>query len=174
MDATTRLAPLVLAKILEQVERTEHLLDLIPAGRLEWRSDIPGLSPSRRLDELLGHLLDCMAGFCAALYAFDPGRLAHFAKLRERPVNHRCGIVDARERMSEYASGLKEGFAGLTDQDLARPVTTVFVPEGEALLTLLLGNLEHFINHKHELFLYLKLLGVPVGTADLYHWRGDG
>jgi len=29
---------------------------------------------------------------------------------------------------------------------MERPIRTVFVPEGEALLTLLLGNLEHFIN----------------------------
>jgi hypothetical protein len=32
----------------------------------------------------------------------------------------------------------------------------VFVPQGEPLLTLLLGNLEHFINHKYQLFSYLK------------------
>jgi hypothetical protein len=38
--------------------------------------------------------------------------------------------------------------------------------------TLLLGNLEHLINHKHQLFLYLKLMGVPVGTPDLYQFRG--
>ena len=45
-------------------------------------------------------------------------------------------------------------------------------PEGEALLTLLLGNLEHFINHQYQLFAYLKMLGVPLGTRDLYVWRG--
>jgi len=42
----------------------------------------------------------------------------------------------------------------------------------EALLTLLLGNLEHFINHQYQLFAYLKMLGVPLGTRDLYVWRG--
>jgi hypothetical protein len=45
-------------------------------------------------------------------------------------------------------------------------------PEGEALLTLLLGNLERFINHTYQLFAYLKMLGVPLGTRDLYVWRG--
>jgi hypothetical protein len=48
----------------------------------------------------------------------------------------------------------------------------VFVPEGESLMTLLVGNLEHLINHKYQLFLYLKLLGLPVSSRDLYHWRG--
>jgi hypothetical protein len=32
----------------------------------------------------------------------------------------------------------------------------------------LLANLEHFINHKYQLFFYLKLLGVSVDTRDLY------
>ncbi len=49
---------------------------------------------------------------------------------------------------------------------------TVFVPEGEAILTLLLGNLEHLINHKYQLFLYLKMLDVPVATRDFYRSRG--
>ena len=35
-------------------------------------------------------------------------------------------------------------------------------------MTILLANLEHFINHKHQLFFYLKLLGLEVGTAQLY------
>jgi len=50
-------------------------------------------------------------------------------------------------------------------------LSTVFVKEGETLLTLLLGNLEHLINHKHQLFTYLKLLGVAVTSQDLYHFR---
>jgi hypothetical protein len=51
-------------------------------------------------------------------------------------------------------------------------IPSVFVPEGEALLTLLSGNLEHVINHKYQLFSYLRMLGVPLGTRDLYVFRG--
>jgi hypothetical protein len=43
----------------------------------------------------------------------------------------------------------------------------------ESVMTLLLGNLEHLVNHKYQLFVYLKLLGVPVATRDLYCWRGS-
>jgi hypothetical protein len=60
----------------------------------------------------------------------------------------------------------------LSDADLARLLPTVFVPQGETLLTLLLGNLEHLINHKHQLFVLLRSLGCPVATADLYRLRG--
>ncbi|HEV3038281.1 MAG TPA: hypothetical protein VHA33_10940 [Candidatus Angelobacter sp.] len=39
-------------------------------------------------------------------------------------------------------------------------------------MTILLGNLEHLMNHKYQLFFYLKLLGIPAGTQDLYKLRG--
>jgi len=167
---TQDLAPLVLEKFREQVERLDHLLALIPPGAL---TAAPPVHTAMPLDLLLGHLLECLAGFCATLHAAHPERLAHFAHLRTLPVNHRCGVQEARDRIGEYMSHIAEGFACLTDIDLARPIPTVFVPSGEAVLTLLLGNLEHLTNHKYQLFLYLKLLDVPVGTPDLYHWRGS-
>ena len=163
------LAPLILQKIEEQIERAQHLIALIPPDKIEWRPAPDAL----RLCDLLGHLLECLAGFCAALYAIDKDSLAHFAVLRSLPVNHCCGIEEAQKRMRDYEERIREGFALLTDEALARQIPTAFVPEGEANLTILLGNLEHFINHKYQLFFYLKLLGVPVTTSDLYHLRGE-
>jgi hypothetical protein len=71
-----------------------------------------------------------------------------------------------------YAKHIEEGFSLCGSDDLARMLPTVFAP-AESLMTLLLGNLEHLINHKHQLFVYLKLLGVPVATGDIYVWRGS-
>jgi hypothetical protein len=161
--------PLILAKLEEQAERAEHLISLIPTDRIEWRP----VPDSLQVCELLGHLLECLAGVCAALYALDNIRLAHFSRLRGLTVNHCCGIEEARVRLGDYLKHIKEGFEIITDADLARPLPTVFVPEGEAALTILLGNLEHFINHKYQLFFYLKLIGLPVATGDLYRLRGN-
>jgi DinB superfamily len=173
MSDSKILPPLILAKLCEQVERTEHLLSHIPASQMDWRPDWPTAEPSQGmpLSRLLGHLLSCLAGFCAALYAARSDHLAHFDRLRALPVNHRCSVDEARQRMHDYMGHIEEGFALLSDEDLARPIPTVFVPEGEALLTLLLGNLEHFINHKYQLFSYLKMLGISLSTRDLYVWR---
>jgi len=77
--------------------------------------------------------------------------------------------TDFADRLeNEIIPALRAGFVVLTDAHLARRVPTVFVAEGEAVMTVLLGNLEHFINHKYQLFFYLKLLGVGVTTSDLY------
>jgi hypothetical protein len=158
--ASNPLCASLAAKIHEQTERTAHLIGLIPVGR------------EPELARLLGHLLDCVAGFCAVLAAAAPDRLAHFAALRTLPVNHPCSPAEALDRIGLYRARINEGFDTLADSDLARAIPTVFVAEGEPVLTLLLGNLEHLINHKHELFTCIKQLGVPVATRDLYHFRG--
>jgi len=147
----------LLEKILEQIERTAHLIAMVPEARQNWTPS-PGAWTTR---VLIGHLLDCISGFCAVLAAAEPERLAHFAKLRHVP-----GTIEI------YCSHIEEGFALLTDADLARRVPTVFVAQGEPMLTLFLGNLEHLVNHKHQLFAYLKQMGVPVATPDLYQLRG--
>lgn len=158
----------LLAKLEEQIDRAQHLISLIPQEKLEWAP----LTGSQRVADLLGHLLECLAGFCAALYAVNPERLAHFVALKALPVNHPCSTEEAGARIRDYLSRIREGFALLNDDgDLSRQIPTVFVPGGETVMTILLGNLEHLINHKHQLFLYLRMLGVNVATGDLYKLR---
>jgi hypothetical protein len=160
------LAEAVFAKIDEQIERTVHLIGFVPD--VNWAPALPG---AWTFGQLLGHMLDCLAGVCAVLYAARPRELAHFAELQGLPVNVACSREEARERIEEYRARIAEGFAALRDSDLGRMLPTVFVPEGETVLTLLLGNLEHTINHKHQFFDWLKLAGVTVGTSDLYRFR---
>jgi hypothetical protein len=166
-------------KILEAIERTGHLVKLVPADRLAWRPEAEAAVPAAMagpaamdLGHLLGHLLSCLAGFCAALYAAFPMDLSGMEELRGLTVDHSCGAEETLERMKVYSRQIAEGLALCTEEDLGRRIRTVFVPEGETLLTILLGNLEHLTNHKYQLFFYLKMLGVDVGTRDLYRLRG--
>ena len=171
MEHQNPLCASVQAKIQEQIERTQHLIGLLPAGRTDWTPPIPG---AIAVGLLLGHLLDCLAGFCAALYTAAPEQLAGLARLRDLRVNHDCPPSEAADRIAEYEAAIGQGFAAIQDSHLAVPVPTVFVNRGEPLLTLLLGNLEHLINHKYQLFLYLKMMGVEVQSSDLYHFRQEG
>jgi len=158
------------AKIDEQIERTVHLIGLVPADRLDWRPPIQG---AWTVDGILGHLLDCLAGMCAVLVAAEPERLAHFAALRDLKTNHQCTPGEAIRSANIFRERITEGMALLDHADFTRLIPTVFVPEGETLLTLLLGNFEHLLNHKHQLFMYLKFMGVPVSSRDLYRFRGE-
>jgi hypothetical protein len=157
-------------KLREQIELTEHLIQLVPSEQVGWN---PRLSQgSTDVGHLLGHLLDCMAGFCAVFHAAFPQQLGHFSGLQSLPVNHSCGPQEALSRIRQYAAHIEQGFDLCRDTDLPQMVPSVFVPRGEPLATLLLGNLEHLINHKYQLFFYLKLLGIPVTSRDIYFWRG--
>src|SRR5262249_15645540 len=157
------------AKIDEQVERIVHLIALLGQDRIDWTPPAPG---GWTAGVLLGHLLDCLAGFCAVFQAAEPERLAHFTHMRDLPGNQACSTVEAGHRVASYRAHIQEGFSLIDDRALTRSIPTVFVPQGEPLLTLLLGNLEHLINHKHQLFVYLRLMGVDVASRDLYRFRG--
>jgi len=156
-------------KVREQIDKTEHLVRLVPPDRVAWNPQWPGGSPD--IGHLLGHLLECLAGFCAVLYAAFPEQLKGMVELRSLPVNHFCNPDEAELRIKVYAKHIEEGFEVCSDEDLRRMMPTLFA-DAESVMTLLLGNLEHLVNHKYQLFVYLKLLGVPVTTADLYCWRG--
>jgi DinB superfamily len=157
-------------KLLEQIERTEHLIRLVPPDKLGWDPQLH--QGSSDVGYLLGHLLDCMAGVCAVFHAAFPQQLGDFSALQSLPVNHFCTPEETLRRIREYTARIGDGFDLCRDNDLVRMVPSVFVPQGEPLATLLLGNLEHLINHKYQLFFYLKLLGIPVTSRDIYRWRG--
>src|SRR5271163_3090098 len=114
MDDARPLCAALLAKIHEQIEGVERLISLLPAERADWTPPIPGAWPA---GILLGHLLDCVAGFCAVLSAFEPQRLAHFVGLKQLPVNHRCAPDVAARRITGYRAHIDEGFMLLQDAD---------------------------------------------------------
>src|SRR5436190_19679465 len=122
MDDARELCASLLAKIHEQIDGTEHLLGLLPGDRLDWA---PAIHETWPTGALLGHLLDCLAGFCAVLMAFEPNRLSHFVSLRELPVNHFCTLAEAIRRLAAYRAHIDEGFALLHQADPSRRVPTV-------------------------------------------------
>lgn len=157
-------------KVREQIEKTKHLIELIPPDCIEWNPQWP--CGSFDIGHLLGHLLECLAGFCAVFHAAFPQQLQGVLELRSLPVNHFCKPDEAIARIQVYETYIEEGFDLCGDEELKRMLPTVFAA-AESVMTLLLGNLEHLLNHKYQLFLYLKIFGVPVATADLYCWRGN-
>jgi hypothetical protein len=162
-------------KVNEQIDLLGEIIQRIPPGVTNWKPALPATSfpNARSLGEVTGHLLECLAGFLAVLYAGRPEELAGLIELKQRRVNHACGSDEALQRIEEYRMHMHAGFAALSDADLSKKISTVFVPTGESILTLLLGNFEHCVNHKHELFYYVKLLGIPLTSRDLYRFRGE-
>jgi hypothetical protein len=164
------LSEAILSKIHEQIERTDHLVGILSPEQLNWTPEMAGAWSTAMI---LGHILDCLGGICAVLMAVHPGQLAYFHRLREMPVNGPHSVRETQDGLVLFQKHIDEGFALLKDGDLAKTIPTAFVATGELVLTLLLGNLEHLINHKHQLFMYLKFMGASVASRDLYHFRGE-
>ena len=160
----------LLARIEAQIGRIDHLAAIMPNDRADWT---PPIEKAFSFSVLLGHLMDCLAGFCAVLYAANPDRLGHFMELKKLPVNGDVTPAEARPRLELYRGHIREGFGLLSDSDLGRLIPTVFVPAGESLLSLLLINFEHLASHKYQLFIYLRLVGVDVSSSDLYLFSGQ-
>lgn len=159
MPGENVLAASVRARIEEECELSARLLEMLPEGSEEWKPPYDGFS----CGELAAHMVDTMAGFCAAL-----------GKRREGwEWGRTAAIVESRSWFAGFREDASARLLELDDEGLRRVVPTAFAPEGQPLLTVLLANLAHLINHKHQLFTYLKLMGCEVGSRDLYRFRDE-
>ena len=152
------------ALIDEDFALVEEMLALSPPGGADWRPNWQGDLPFT-LEELSGHLAESCGGVCACFARLHPSldwKQAETAGLR---IGRNGRVIAA------YRAQLLEAFGLMEDADWVRVIPTYFVPEGEPFLAVLLTNWKHVNHHAHQLFIYLKLLGVPVGTRHLYRFR---
>lgn len=161
-------AALLAARILEDAELIGKLLALVPAGHDDWAPPGTGMFP---VGHLVAHIVESISGVCACLYKLHPERLAHFEALAARTANlSRMSPAAAAALLADCRLAAGEGFALVADADLPRRLPTVFSPAGQPFAAVLLVNWKHLLHHGYQLFFYLKLLGVPVGTRHLYRF----
>ena len=149
------------ARIDEDFALVEEMLALLPAGSEGWRPAWPGDAPFT-VAELAAHLAESFGGVCACF-----ARLLNLRQVETVGLS----VRESGEVMTAYRAQVREAFELMEDADLVRVIPTYFVPEGEPFLAVLLTNWKHVNHHAHQLFVYLKLLGVPVGTRHLYRFR---
>ena len=150
----------MLARIDEDLALVDEMLALVPAGTENWR---PPWEPAFSMAELAAHLAESFGGICACLARLNP---AAFTQQETAGLTlSQCRLV-----LAAYRAQVQK--ANISDADWMRVIPTYFAPEGEALLAVLLVNLKHANHHAHQLFTYLKLLGVPVETRHLYRFTG--
>ncbi|MEP7364152.1 MAG: hypothetical protein ABI972_12925 [Acidobacteriota bacterium] len=162
----------VLSRIDEEVTLALELMERVPGESEQWRPDWPSESaPPFTLKVLCWHLCESFAGICAVSVRLRGGSDPQAEALRARVADGRMGgIGESRALLADLAAFARDRFGEIADMDLARSIPTTFVPAGKPALSVILTNLAHFTNHKYQLFLYLKLLGVPVTTQDLYRF----
>ncbi len=157
-------------KVDEDLVLIEEMMAMVPEGKGEWGPDWPSASGEAAfsLDRLAGHLVEACAGLCACFLRLHGDRLAHFEALKARVI---AGEEPPLVLIAACRAHIAEGFAVTSDGDLSGLIVTYFSPKGEPILETLLANWKHVNHHAHQLFLYLKLLGVPVSTQHLYRFK---
>jgi uncharacterized damage-inducible protein DinB len=135
--------------------RTKRVIGEVPRDRLEWRP-VPG---AFSFGDLIRHLAAMERWMFAENVEGRPSRYAgHGPELAEGYG----AVVAYLDRMHEESRAI---FRRLGPEDLARPCTT---PGGAtmAVWKWLRAMVEHEVHHRGQIFLMLRMLGVP--TTPLY------
>jgi uncharacterized damage-inducible protein DinB len=140
------------------------LIAIAPADRLAWR---PGDANVMTLGQLLRHLASCPAHLAtAARGAFPPP--PEFARANEEAVRLSAAPAEAAPLLESNYAVAVQAIEGLGEEDFQRQEIAVPWGPPTAIHRALLDMAMHQSNHKMQLFMYLKLLGLPVNTLTLY------
>ena len=147
---------------MEAFRPAESMLKMVPADKLDWK---PGRN-FMSLGQLICHLGD---GIGMELRMSIANSWPKPEEMTEAMKNMpSCSVDEEVAKLEKDKTNLRELLASVTEEDFANKI--VSVPWGwEANIEKMALNFrDHFVHHKMQLFLYLKLLGFPVNTETLY------
>jgi hypothetical protein len=149
---------------LESFRPAESLLKMVPADKLDWK---PGPS-FMSMGQLICHLSDGIGKELRMMITNSwpkPEEMTEAMKQGNLPT---CGVQEALAKLEKDKTTLREVLSGVTEEDFASKIVSVPWGWKSKMEKMALDFREHFVNHKMQLFTYLKLLGYPVNTETLY------
>jgi uncharacterized damage-inducible protein DinB len=143
---------------------TEDLLRLIPPDKIEWKPTESSFTLGQQIAHLSGARRVYARGIATGQWEFK--------SMRERFVlNRRTPSVTVNEAVEELQKGYAEFrslLGSLSEEEFNNGEIDSpqlgRVPRWRVAMLAI----EHHLNHKAEIFMYLKLLGVSVNTGNLY------
>ena len=144
---------------------TEGLFRLIPAEKIDWKPS----ENSFTLGQQIVHMSGAIGVYAHGITRGEWG----FKSMRERLVQNRytpsLTVEEAIQLFNASCAEFRTAVGSLSEEDFARgEVETPQLGRVPRWRIAVLA-LEHHINHKAEVFMYLKLLGVKVNTSHLYY-----
>jgi hypothetical protein len=150
------------------VSATRGIIAKTPGDKLDWRPDASFL----KLGAVIRHVADSVGaglrdlmkgGWEIKIEGGGNGLPPADAFPSVKSVNEAIAMIDADWKLFE------DSFATVDEKTLNTQVCRIpWMPPGTTLAEYLLSSTEHLSNHRMQLFLYLRLLGVKVDTGDLY------
>ena len=148
------------------VKSTEHLFRQVPPDKLDWKPT----DGSFTTGQLMAHISGAIGVYCGGFIKSEWG----FSSMRERFVKNRyqpsMNVEEAIALLHEEHTRLKKSVKELSEEEFANGEVDSPQFGGKAPRWRVVALfIEHHINHKAELFMYLKMMGVKVNTGHLYH-----
>lgn len=150
--------------VLQSIQPAEKLMGMAPADKLDWKPGPTFMS----IGQVLYHLSDGVGGGLEMLVSgkWPPmEEMEAGMKLENMPS---CGIQEALAKLEKDKTVLRSTLDGISEDDFTNRVVSVPWGWNAKFEMMSLNFLGHFNNHKMQLFIYLKLLGLPVNSETLY------
>ncbi|MBI2267590.1 MAG: DinB family protein [Armatimonadetes bacterium] len=152
----------LMAVLDRQVDVTRKLISLVPEGKENY-APAPGFMP---LGALLRHLGESL-GFLKMVVTDGFPSQKDVLEAQTRPPQS-ATPSEAIQAIEKNYKEFRELSEKMTPDFYNKGIVkTPFMGDAPCWLVLA-GGAEHLINHKHQLFIYLKLMGMPVDTGTLY------
>jgi uncharacterized damage-inducible protein DinB len=140
------------------------LISLAPADKLGWR---PADVNMMTLGQLLRHLADCPRHLATAARNAFPAA-AEFARANDEALAKTAAPAEAGQILEANHAEAVKAIESLSEADFQKQEIAVPWGPPSPMHQALLAMAMHQSNHKMQLFLYLKILGLPVNTMTLY------
>lgn len=146
------------------VRPTEQLFRLIPPDRLEWTPT----ENSFTLGQQIAHLAGALGVYAHGIVNGEWG----FKSMRERFVLNRhtpsMNVEEAIHLLNENHAEFRRVVGALSEEEFNNGEVDSPQLGRVPRWRLAMLAVEHHINHKAEIFMYLKLMGAAVNTGNLY------
>lgn len=155
---------------MEDVHRPSiALLKMVPKDKLDWK---PIGYNCMTLGQMICHLADGpgpgMKGFITGDWGLPPSEAGEEMGLPPAEKMPSCSVEEALEKLEESHQQAKELLTTLSEEHFRNKIVSAPWGMKGPMWRMLLDMVEHQVNHKCQLFMYLKLLGLPVHTGTLY------
>lgn len=150
------------------VQTTDHLFRQIPADKIDWKPTESSFTIGQQLAHLVGALEVYAKGMTSGEWGFQTIR-ERFLQNRRTPS---VSVDEAINLLHENHKKFKSIVGALREEEFqGGEIDTPQLGYKAPRWRIGMLAIEHHLNHKTELFMYLKMMGVKVNSAHLY--RGE-
>jgi hypothetical protein len=150
-----------------EVKSIKHLYTKIPAGSMDWKP----LEDMRTTRHLLQYLSFIGTAHMDLYLNTWPTIQEAIEKVKEHSANSSSlQPEDFPAAMDKEFESMKAKIEAIPEEDFKTRMTMDFAGNKIPLVDALLGDLRTFTAYRHQLFLYCRMNGAKIGTAN--NWRG--